>query len=142
MDHLTSMKRQLSNLTLVAGYAVVAGFWFYLDQLQIDFSPVAYELFHGTVATAVFLAVTVAIGFFAQWSSLIGLIGPLSVLIWLQVSGYKSPWQDGTAPLLTLRTVVLFAFLLVLLLLGIGLRRVAQRFGRLEHVAASTDDRR
>ncbi len=75
-----------------------------------------------------FLGLALLIGFLVRrvWV-LLALVGPLLSLGYLQVSGYISPWHDGTDPLLSPPGVSLFFWFGILLSIGIGIGLLWER---------------
>jgi hypothetical protein len=92
----------IARAALVIGYGTCSAAWFYADQKQIDlYSQGVYDFLHGTAFSVGFLLLLpILVGWLVgrPWV-LAALIGPLATLGYLQVTGYVSPWHDGSPPL-------------------------------------------
>jgi hypothetical protein len=105
--------------------AIALGVWAYTDQKH-RYSGGVFEGLHDSalflLSTAILTVVTgIAV---CRWWALLALLGPLFALGYLQVSGYISPWDDGTAPLLSPPGISRFVWFGLLLLAGMGLRHL------------------
>jgi hypothetical protein len=113
-----------SRIAATAAYGVVLGFWFYIDQKQIDiYSQGTYDLLHSSLFLVVFaLALPILVGFFVgRWWAVAALAGPLVPLGYLQATGYVSAWHDGVPPLGLVNCIIVAEFAIPLLA-GVGLR--------------------
>lgn len=111
------------RILLTTAYAVLLGAWAYADQKQLDlYSQGTYEVLHSLTSELAFLGLGALVGFVVRraWA-LLALVGPLLSLGYLQVTGYVSPWHDGTDPLLSPPGISFFIWFGVLLSIGIGL---------------------
>lgn len=97
--------------------------WFYAEQRQLDlYSQQVYDVLHGTAFTVGFaILLPILIGWLVgrPWA-LLALIAPFAALACLQITGYVSPWHDGSPPLGISSLMGLF-WTAALLLLGFGL---------------------
>jgi hypothetical protein len=118
-----------ARLGVTAAWATVGAVGAYAEQKQIDlYSQGTYDFLHALPVELTFLVCTVAVGFVVgRWWVTVALIGPLLSLGYLQVTGYISPWHDGVAPLLSLPALADFVWFALLLLLGVGIRRLGGR---------------
>lgn len=115
---------QIARAVLVIGYGACWAAWVYADQKQIDlYSQGVYDFLHsmGFTVGAFFLLPTLVGCLVGRIWVLAALIGPLATLGYLQVTGYISPWHDGSPPL-GVPSLIILSLSGGLLLLGVALR--------------------
>jgi hypothetical protein len=120
---------RLFRFALTTTYGAFLGIWVYTDQKN---SGGLFGDLHSSIPFELLvLGLAIAVGFAVRrvWA-LLALLGPLLTLGYLQVTGYISPWHDGTAPLLSPPGISFFFWFGAALLIGVGL-------GRLQGIASS-----
>jgi hypothetical protein len=111
------------RLALTIAYGAFIGAWAYTDEKS---SGGLFAELHSSTSFELFVLVLgIAVGFAVHriWV-LVALLGPLLTLGYLQLTGYISPWHDGTAPLLSPPGISVFFWYGLTLLLGIGIWRL------------------
>ncbi len=114
----------IARAALVIGYSAYWAAWAYSDQKQIDLYPQGLYVFLHSMGFTVsfFFLLPILVGWLVGriWV-LAALIGPLATLGYLQVTGYVSPWHDGSPPL-GVPSLFILSLSGGLLLLGVALR--------------------
>lgn len=132
-----------ARAALVFVYGVCLAAWFYLEQKQLDiYSQGVYDFLHSAAFTVGFVVLLpLLVGWLVGrlWALAV-LAGPFASLSYLQLTGYVSPWHDGSPPL-GMSTLAVLLRSGALLLLGVALHAgFTWRRPKRERAADAEDD--